>query len=208
MRSNQVKVLLFVILVTFFIGGLLAFLSYRKGWQLSAPPGVPERSVANWVITPPASPEARAHIANEVPPFSADAPAGWKINVTVEGIALMTKEDLPECSLALIVGSNEGYLSAAGYTDQLNPQGKLPAGTKSRIAGVEEINGWPTAIGTTEFHSGAKEIKAYTPQGQNLFITVMRMSEFPQANITTPHPRLGECEQGLEDLLQSYRVGS
>lgn len=172
-------------------------------------PAIPASEQAldpQWVVTPAPEDGGRMHIQSEKFRFDADVPAGWFAEVTPDGRIPIKKEDFPECRLGFFVQPNDASLSAVGYVDQLDPPGTLPVGVTDRIATVQEINGWPVARGVTEYASGALQRDALVPQGERLYVARMQIAEFPQQNITTPHPRIQECETAFDDLVASFTI--
>ena len=191
-----------VVLASLGIGG---YLLYREA---NPPPPEPtsQETIPGWETFSATEEGGRDRITNEQQKFAAVAPEGWEATLPNSGTAAISKEDFPECSINVVLGSNDGYLSASGYVDQLNPPGPKPPTEEHRFAGTITVGGWPAAIVTILDKFGGEQKEVDIPRGNILFIVRMNMKGLVEDNKFGPHPRLSECEQALDDFLTGFQI--
>lgn len=201
--TRQIKILLLVLVISV-AGGAGLWWFDRNEAQDAA-----ERSQTNisgWQVFP-AEGGLPSRVTNEQQGFSADALEGWSAVLVNSNLVTVGREDFPECSFSLRLGSNDEYLSASALTEQLNPYGPKPQ-EEHRMAGVIDINGWPAAVLTIRGLLGDTTREINIPKGNILFIVEMKMKGLldEQKNFQ-PHPRRQECEDAFEAFLKNFQIG-
>ena len=166
-RTIIIGIAILVVAASLIAGG---YVWYTKS-RVKLPPQ--ETPLLGWQAIPASGERGEDRITNEQQKFAAVAPLGWKASIPNSGTAAISKEDFSECTMTLVLGSNDGYLSASGYVDQLNPPGPKPPTEEHRFAGTITVGGWPAAIVTIldKFHGEQKEVDI--PLGNMLFIVRM-----------------------------------
>src|SRR3989344_6952230 len=202
--NRQLKIFIGIVIVTLLAAAVIVAALFMMDSRKDPEP--PSTDIPGWQIVPADQEGARDRITNEQYAFAAEAPDGWRaalLNSTLVGVG---REDFPECSMTLRLGSNDGLLSASGLTEQLNPPGPKPQ-EKHRYVGTIVVGGWPAAVLTTIglVENVTKEVDI--PKGNILFIAEMRLKAFgDEQRGFIEHPRRKECEDIFEGFLGTFQI--
>src|SRR3989344_3850900 len=191
-----------VVLASVGVGG---YLLYREANPPAQEPPSQE-TISGWETFSATEEGGRDRITNEQQHFSAEAPWGWAAVVTNSNLISVGREDFPECSMTLRLGSNDVLLSASGLTEQLNPPGPKPQ-EKHRYVGTIVVGGWPAAVLTILGHLENVTREVDIPKGDIIVIAEMSMKGLlnEQRNFVE-HPRRKECEDVFERFLGTFQI--
>lgn len=203
--SRQLKIFIGIVIVTVLAAAVVV--AFFFAMDSRDEPGSSSETIPGWEVFPADQEGGRDRITNEQYAFAAEAPDGWRaamLNSTLVGVQ---REDFPECSMTLRLGSNDGRLSASGLTEQLNPPGPKPQ-EQHRYVGTIVVGGWPAAVLTVLGHLEDVRREVDIPKGDIIVIAEMTMKGLlnEQKNFIE-HPRRKECETVFEGFLGTFQIG-
>ena len=202
--NRQLKIFIGIVIVTLLAAAVIVAALFMMDSRKD--PGSSSETIPGWEVFPADQESARDRVTNEQYAFAAQAPDGWRaalLNSTLVGIG---REDFPECSMTLRLGSNDGLLSASGLTEQLNPPGPKPQ-EKHRYVGTIVVGGWPAAVLTILGHLENVTREVDIPKVDIIGIAEMSMKGLlnEQRNFVE-HPRRKECEDVFERFLGTFQI--